>query len=130
MPLYGVANRMGLQLKKGCAWWYADIKRPDGKRTVINLNIPIKGKPPASWRVADKGNPDFERSRRSAAAKLDGLRKDCAGARATKRDALHQYVSATGVKPNIPALNTLITAKRASDRGHPCLLKKEFYGIL
>jgi hypothetical protein len=66
---------MGLQLKRGAnrklvPWWYADYIRQNGQRAVVNLNIPVEGKPPASGRVKDRGTPDFERSRRAAAAAL------------------------------------------------------------
>jgi len=111
---------MGLQLKKEngkvLGWWYADYVRPNGKRTVVNLNVPVEGTPPKSGKVSDRGSADFERSRRAAAAKLDGLRKEGAGARVTKREALRQYVEATGEPLDIPALDALLTARDAEPR--------------
>ena len=112
---------MGLQLKKGAngklvPWWYADYVRQNGQRAVVNLNIPVEGKPPASGRVKDRGNPDFERSRRAAAAALDTLRDEGRKARVTKREALRQYMEATGAPLDIPALDALLTARDGEAR--------------
>jgi integrase len=45
--------------------WYG-VYTEGGKRKVINLNLAWEGIPPASGRVGDAGNTDFERSRHDA----------------------------------------------------------------
>lgn len=50
--------------------WYGEYRDADGKRKVINLNIPWKGTPPASGHLSDPGDELFERSRERADAEL------------------------------------------------------------
>ena len=46
--------------------WYGVYTEANGKRTVLNLNLKWDGIPPASGRVGDKGDADFEESRKTA----------------------------------------------------------------
>ena len=68
---------MGLMLKaqRGGALrecWYG-VFSEGGKRSVVNLNVPWKGTPPASGRVGDPGDAAFEASREKAETKLAGF---------------------------------------------------------
>lgn len=66
---------MGLMLKRQRngelrPQWYG-VYTENGRRTVVNLAVDIQGKPPASGRVGDPGNADFEKSRKAAAKALE-----------------------------------------------------------
>jgi integrase len=66
---------MGLQLKVDgdgtCRPHWYGVYEINKVRRVINLAVPIEGKPPASLRVADSGDSEFERSRKKAQKVLD-----------------------------------------------------------
>ena len=71
---------MGLMLKaqrdgKLRPCWYG-VFTEGGKRMVINLNVRWKGTPPASGRVADPGDADFEASREKAVTELARYSED------------------------------------------------------
>ena len=87
---------MGLQLRRGRdgklrPWWYAEYTRKDGSRAVVNLAIPIEGKPPESGFVKDLGNPAFQRSKAKAEAALAVIEEKERLGRMTKAAALRQY---------------------------------------
>ncbi len=51
--------------------WYGVYAESDGTRKVVNLNVTWRGTPPASGRVGESGDPEFERSREKAQEALD-----------------------------------------------------------
>lgn len=68
-------NAMGLILKqyqKGKLRpnWYGLYFDAEGRRRVVNLNIPWRGNPPGSLRVGDTGDATFEKTRDKALAAL------------------------------------------------------------
>ena len=50
--------------------WYG-VYTEGGKRKVVNLNVPIRGTPPASFSLRDQGDEPFEASRQEAQKELD-----------------------------------------------------------
>jgi integrase len=54
--------------------WYGVYT--DGKRRVVNLNVPIRGNPPASLSLKDQGDHAFERSREKAEEALSEFVED------------------------------------------------------
>lgn len=50
-----------LKLMKDRPTWYGNVKKLDGTRTVVNLDVPVKGRRPAS--LKGEGDEAFERSR-------------------------------------------------------------------
>ncbi len=73
---------MGLMLKTQRdgtlrAGWYG-VYTENGRRTVANLNVKWDGHPPASGRVGDTGDADFEHSREIAEAALKRHVEDAA----------------------------------------------------
>jgi integrase len=63
--------------------WHANIRKPDGTRTVVNLGVPVRGKIPPSLRV--ESDSAFERSRAKAEAALAELQADLQDTRAAIR---------------------------------------------
>ena len=55
--------------------WYG-VYTESGKRKVVNLNVPVRGTPPASMSLREKGDAKFEESRREAQKELDGHAAD------------------------------------------------------
>ena len=94
---------MGITLKRGAdgevrRWWYGELYRPDGKRTVVNLNVPVEGKPPVSGRVTESGDEAFERSRQRAQSALDEYRREAKQGRMDRSAAFRMYKDRTGSK--------------------------------
>ena len=92
---------MGLTLKRGRdgqvrRWWYLEFYRPDGRRTVVNLNVPIEGTPPASGRVTEKGDAAFERSKVRAMGAAEVVKADAKKGRRDRSAALRTYKEQTG----------------------------------
>ncbi len=52
--------------------WYGVYTDADGSRKVVNLGVKVQGNPPASRRVAEPGDEDFEESRKLALKALEG----------------------------------------------------------
>lgn len=72
---------MGLMLKlqrngKLRKCWYGVYTEADGARKVVNLNLKWKGVPPASGRVGDSGDQNFEASREKATTLLERYAED------------------------------------------------------
>lgn len=58
-------------------FWYG-VYTEDGDRKTVNLNVPLRGSPPASLSLRDKGDPAFERSREKAEEALEVFATDAA----------------------------------------------------
>ena len=95
---------MALTLKPGREkgtirpWWYFEFYRPDGTRTVINLNVPVEGTPPVSRRVTDEGDAAFERSRERAKVAAEVVRLEATRGRRERTAALRTFKETTGTK--------------------------------
>ena len=64
---------MALELRKSSNWWYAAFV-VDGRKTIVNLGVPITGKRPPKRTML--GDDEFERSRgRALEAHEKQLRK-------------------------------------------------------
>lgn len=50
-------------------FWYG-VYTEEGKRKVVNLNVPVKGTPPPALSLKETGDPAFERSRATAESVL------------------------------------------------------------
>ncbi|HPA17483.1 MAG TPA: tyrosine-type recombinase/integrase [Verrucomicrobiae bacterium] len=55
--------------------WYGRYE-VGGRRLTVNLQVPIAGRPPASFSLRDEGNGAFERSRAVALEKLEALAQE------------------------------------------------------
>jgi len=69
-----------------------------GRTTVVNLGVPIRGTPPESKRVSDRGDREFERSRQDATMKLAVYQSEAKGMRTTKAEGIRHYRATTGYK--------------------------------
>ena len=106
---------MGLTLKRGRdgeirRWWYLEFYRPDGTRTVVNLNVPVEGNPPASGRVTEKGDALFERSRQRAQAAAEVLKMEVKQGRRDRSSALRLFKEHTGSKLAVAPTSALRNA--------------------
>ncbi len=115
---------MGLMLKtqrdgalRDC--WYGVYTESNGRRKVVNLDVPWKGTPPASGRVGDPGYGDFEISRKKAAEKLEKFMADAA--RKGRADHLTERLieSKTGRAVEYVRLDELATRWRGLGRETP-----------
>jgi hypothetical protein len=67
---------MSLEIRKSSHWWYG-VFTVDGRKTVINLGVPITGKRPPKRTML--GDDEFERSRGRAQEAYRVLRRKMAG---------------------------------------------------
>ena len=66
--------------------WYG-VYRDGDKVKTVSLGVPLRGRPPASGHLGDKGDREFERSRSAAQAELDRRIKEVKERRASIRAA-------------------------------------------
>ncbi len=97
-------------------WWYGEFIRPNGKRAVENLNVPIEGTPPKSGRVKDFGDDVFEKSRTRALVALEALQMDAQKGRMTRAAALKQYHERTGEPLQAAPISALLSARDGEGR--------------
>jgi len=70
----------------------------NGKRECVNLGVKMLGTPPASLKVKDKGDAEFERSRGMAEQRLKEMRAEARGTRDAARLVKKLYEIETGAE--------------------------------
>jgi len=109
--------------------WYGAYKN-GGRVTTFNLGVLIRGEPPASGYIGEKGDDLFEASKEKAKAKFESIRKDGK----IKGDAIREVTTVikmkTGRKFEDPALANLadIYLKRLGNRStcHIAMIRSGF----
>lgn len=76
-------------------WWYGRYE-VDGKRYCDNLGVKIAGEPPPNFSLKENGDPQFERSRALALAKLASIIEDTRTRHDAKRLVEKMYEIKTG----------------------------------
>ena len=77
--------------------WYGRFM-VNGKRQCVNLGIKLFGVPPASRRLGDQGDAEFERSRGMAETRLSEVAEEARNARDSARLVERLYAIKTGAK--------------------------------
>lgn len=77
--------------------WYGRFMI-NGKRECVNLGVKMLGTPPASLKVKDKGDAEFERSRGMAEQRLKEMRAEARGTRDAARLVKKLYEIETGAE--------------------------------
>lgn len=87
--------------------WYGVYTEADGTRKVVNLNVKLKGSPHPSLRVGEKGDKDFEDSRKKAQEALEGY-ADEANHKGRAEHLVERLIeSKTGTAPEYVAIAEL-----------------------
>lgn len=114
---------MGLELKKRATGelirtWYANI-RVKGRRLNITTGVVVRGTPPETLLVADRGDEEFERSRQEAlaAAKRIQQEKNAALESDPTTTAKEAYKDLTGEDPSAVRIKDLPAKFRESLKG-------------
>ena len=111
-------NRMSLEIRKSSRWWYG-VFVVDGRKSIINLGVPITGKRPPKRTML--GDDEFERSRGRAQEAYRVLerkrREDRTGEKSLKK--LAEMKTGQPVKfpklADLPALWEAIPRRKAPD---------------
>lgn len=85
--------------------WFYGVFEAGGRRQVVNLDIPIDGKPPPD--IRGQGDRAFEASKIRAQAKLDELVKQAHSEKTAKKLVEKFYEIETGSKFHVPATRDL-----------------------
>jgi len=95
---------MALEIRKSSKWWYATFKFK-GRKTVINLGVPITGKRPPKRTMT--GDDEFERSRGRAMEAHRRLEKKLKEGRTTEGELRKIVEIKTGAPAGFPKLKEL-----------------------
>lgn len=98
--------------------WYGRYE-VNGRRYCAKLDVPFRGKPPASGSLKDEGDPAFEYSRLRAKAKLDETIEEARSKKDAARLVERLYENKTGTKLEIVRLDKLSAAWAKVPRKHP-----------
>jgi integrase len=97
-------NPMSLELRKSSKWWYG-VFMQEGKKTIVNLKVPIAGKRPPKRTM--QGDDEFEQSRGKAMAAYDLLAKEMQEDRTGEKTLQKLAEMKTGREVNFPKLAEL-----------------------
>jgi len=95
---------MSLEIRKSSHWWYA-VVTVDGRKTVINLGVPITGKRPPKRTML--GDDEFERSRGRAQEAYRVLRRKMREDRTGEKSLKKLAEMKTGKPVSFPKLADL-----------------------
>jgi integrase len=95
---------MSLEIRKSSHWWYG-VFRVDGRKTVINLGVPITGKRPPKRTML--GDDEFERSRGRAQEAYRVLRRKMREDRTGEKSLKKLAEMKTGKPVSFPKLADL-----------------------
>ena len=95
---------MSLEIRKSSSWWYG-VFVVNGRKTVINLKVPITGKRPPKRTMI--GDDEFERSRGRAMEAYHRLKKKLGENRTTEKELRKIVELKTGKEVGFPKLAEL-----------------------
>ncbi len=95
---------MSLELRKSSNWWYG-VFLVNGRKTIVNLKVPITGKRPPKRTM--QGDDEFEQSRGRAQEAYDRLAQEMAEDRTGERTLQKLAEAKTGREVEFPKLADL-----------------------
>jgi integrase len=95
---------MSLELRKSSSWWYG-VFLVNGKKTIVNLKVPITGQRPPKRTM--QGDDEFEQSRGRAQEAYDRLAAEMAEDRTGERTLQKLAEAKTGREVTFPKLTDL-----------------------
>jgi len=96
-----------------------------GATTVVNLGVPIRGEPPPSKRVGDRGDREFEQSRKEALKALAVRQGEVRAERISKAEGMRNYRAATGHRLGKHPIGSL---SKVFNGENPALRRKTWHG--